>query len=90
MTTTAVHALDLELLPNESLWGPGFGLAPYPAETLAEIARYLAETRQPGYGARLHSTSAGYVPGGDRAQVPPGYDAMGHPNRAGGSAESMD
>ncbi|ONF73964.1 NUDIX domain-containing protein [Amycolatopsis keratiniphila] len=91
MTITSAHALDVELLPDERTWGPGFGSdRPYPAETLAEIAGYIAETRQPGYGDRLHSTSAGYVPGGDRAQVPPGFDARHHPNRAGGSPESMD
>lgn len=89
-TTTSAPAQDVEILPDEDRWGPGFGSAPYPAETLDEIAGYLAETRQPGYGARLFSTSTGLVLGGDRAQVPPGFDAMGHPNRAGRPAEEMD
>ncbi|QFU87892.1 NUDIX hydrolase [Amycolatopsis sp. YIM 10] len=97
MTSPTTH--DARLLPETHLWGPGYGEHPYPAETLDEIAGYLAETTQPGYGARLHATSPGYTPGElgfvygtliSRATIPAGYDAVGHPNRDGCPPEEMD
>ncbi len=85
--------LDGQLLPDENRWGPGYGPGrPYPERTLAEFARYVGETRQPGYGDPLHATSPGYLPGapGTPAQVPPGFDAVGHPNRRCVAAAAAD
>jgi hypothetical protein len=93
MTNHQTLSSDTQLLPDEDCWGPGFGPdSVYPDATLDEIAQYVSETRQPGYHARLHDTSPGYAPGAydQRAQVPPGYDAAGHPNRASHTASSMD
>jgi hypothetical protein len=92
MTTTAFD-LDAQLLPDETCWGPGYGPGSrYPEKTLAEIAQWVSETVQPGYGPRLHATSPGYQPGtlGRAAQLPPGFDATGHPNRAGAPAAALD
>ncbi|MBE1496303.1 hypothetical protein H4696_003403 [Amycolatopsis lexingtonensis] len=65
---------------------------PYPAKTLGEFAQYVGETRQPGYGNRLRATSPGYIPGaqGAPARVPPGCDAVGHPNRHRAAAAEAD
>jgi hypothetical protein len=92
MTTTAFD-LDARLLPDETCWGPGYGPGSnYPEKTLGEFAQWVAETVQPGYGPRLHAASPGYQPGTpDRpAQLPPGHDTAGHPNRTGAPAGAAD
>lgn len=88
---TNYRTLDRLLLPDDDTWGQG--IASYTPEQLDEIAKNVGETSQPGYGARLHATTAGYVPGGiggRRAVVPPGFDAVDHPNRAGLDLGSCD
>jgi hypothetical protein len=90
---TTASDLDVQLLPDDARWGPGYGPGRgYPAATLTEFARYVSETRQPGYKVRLHATSPGYTPGeaGAPAQIPSGYDATGHPNRGCHAAAAID
>ncbi|WP_344678876.1 NUDIX hydrolase [Saccharopolyspora taberi] len=81
---TDYRALDRLLLPDENTWGQG--IRPYTAAELNEIAQNVNESKQLGYGARLHADTGGYTPGqpgGRRAAVPSGFDAADHPNRAG-------
>ena len=93
MTTIDLLDLDRLLLPDRDTWGRGYGYPGYTDRELEEIARNVGETTQPGYGPRLHTTSTGYHPGtrgGARASVPAGFDAVGHPNRAGVDRSRVD
>ncbi|MBN9748574.1 NUDIX hydrolase [Amycolatopsis sp. A1MSW2902] len=81
--------IDAELVPDDTRWGQGYG-RPYSPAELDDIARNIA-TPQPGYRFRLRANSPGWSPAvSGRAHVPPGYDALRHPNRDGVDPDALD
>ncbi|ATY17289.1 NUDIX hydrolase (plasmid) [Amycolatopsis sp. AA4] len=81
---------DARRLPDENRWGQGYGRDYTPAD-LDEIAGNLAGPPQPGYRRRLHADTPGWSPAvAGRAHVPPGYDALRHPNRDGVDPDALD
>lgn len=81
---------DARLVPDDTCWGQGYG-HPYTPAELADIARNISGTPQPGYRRRLHADDPGWSPARrGRAHVPAGYDALGHPNRAAADPDALD
>lgn len=82
---------DRTLIPEEEVWGPGFG-DQLLGEYLDEVVTNITETQQPGYGPRVRFRTANlhWLSDLGRIIVPAGYDAIGHPNRHRGDPETMD
>jgi ADP-ribose pyrophosphatase YjhB (NUDIX family) len=88
-TTAAIAEHDAQIVPDKARWGQGYGGRDYSPAELDTIAANIAPSR--GRGAPRRLDAAGFAWTSDTtAHVPPGYDALDHPNRRGTPSAGLD